>query len=59
MSAAFSSARLVGRSVWNSGRKIVIPANTLLNTEAEGLNRFVASVKDLEIFLRTYSQPGN
>jgi hypothetical protein len=57
--AEFTSSRLVGRSVWNSGWKIVIPANTLLNTEAEGLNRFVASVKDLEIFLRTYSHSGN
>ena len=57
--AEFTSSRLVGRSVWNSGWKIVIPANTLLNTEAEGLNLFVASVKDIELFLRTYSHSGN
>ena len=57
--AEFTSSRLVGRSVWNSGWKIVIPANTLLNTEAEGLNLFVASVKDIELFLRTYSHAGN
>ena len=55
----FTSSRLVGRSVWNSGWKIVIPANTLLSTETEGLNRFVASVKDIELFLRTYSHSGN
>ncbi len=57
--AEFTSARLVGRSVWNSGWKLVIPANTLHSNEQEGLNRFVASVKDLELFLRTYSHAGN
>jgi hypothetical protein len=57
--AEFTSSRLVGRSVWNSSWKIVIPANTLLNNETDGLNRFVASVKDIEIFLRTYSHSGN
>jgi hypothetical protein len=57
--AEFTSSRLVGRSVWNSSWKIVIPANTLLNNETDALNRFVASVKDIEIFLRTYSHSGN
>ncbi len=57
--AEFTSSRLVGRSVWNSGWKIVIPANTLLNNEQDALNRFVASVKDIELFLRTYSHAGN
>ena len=57
--AEFTSSRLVGRSVWNSSWKIVIPAYTLLNNETDGLNRFVASVKDIEIFLRTYSHSGN
>jgi hypothetical protein len=56
---AFSNARLIGRSVWNSKWKIVIPANTLLANEQEGLNRFVASVKDVQLFLRTYSHSGN
>jgi len=55
----FTSSRLVGRSVWNSGWKIVIPAYTLLNNEEEGLNRFVRSVKDIQLFLRTYSHSGN
>ena len=55
----FTNTRLVGRSVWNSGWKIVIPANTLHAGEQEGLNRFVASVKDIELFLRTYSHSGN
>ena len=59
MPAEFTNARLVGRSVWNSGWKIVIPAFSLLNNEQEGLNRFAASVKDIELFLRTYSHSGN
>jgi hypothetical protein len=57
--AEFSSSRLVGRSVWNGGWKIVIPANTLHSSEQEGLSRFVRSVKDIELFLRTYSHAGN
>ncbi len=57
--AEFTNTRLVGRSVWNSGWKLVIPAKTLLANEQEGLNRFVASVKDIELFLRTYSHSGN
>jgi hypothetical protein len=57
--AEFTSSRLVGRSVWNSGWKLVIPAYALLNNETEALNRFVASVKDIELFLRTYSHSGN
>jgi hypothetical protein len=57
--AEFTSSRLIGRSVWNTRWKIVIPAYTLLNNEQEGLNRFVRSVKDIQIFLRTYSHSGN
>ncbi len=55
----FTCRRLVGRSVWNTQWKIVIPAYTLLANEQEGLNRFVASVKDIQLFLRTYSHAGN
>lgn len=55
----FTCRRLVGRSAWNSQWKIVIPAYTLLNNEQEGLSRFVASVKDIQLFLRTYSHSGN
>ena len=58
-SAEFTNTRLIGRSVWNSQWKIVIPAYTLLSDEQEGLNRFVASVKDIKLFLRTYSHSGN
>ena len=59
MPAEFTNSRLVGRSVWNGGWKIVIPATTLHSNEQEGMNRFVASVKDIELFLRTYSHSGN
>lgn len=55
----FTNSRLIGRSVWNGGWKIVIPAYTLLNNEQDGLNRFTASVSDIELFLRTYSHSGN
>ena len=55
----FTNQRLVGRSVWNSQWKIVIPAYTLLSDEQSGLSRFCASVKDIQLFLRTYSYSGN
>ena len=55
----FTSHRLVGRSVWNSGWKIVIPAYSLLNNEQEGLNRFARTVRDIRIFIRSYSYSGN
>jgi len=55
----YSNARLIGRSVWNSQWKIVIPANTLLDDEQKGLTNFVKSVKDIHLFLRTYSNSGN
>jgi hypothetical protein len=45
--------------VWNSRWKIVIPAYTLLKDEQTGLNRFAASVKDIQLFIRTYSHSGN
>jgi len=55
----FTNTRLIGRSVWNSRWKIVIPAYTLLKDEQTGLNRFAASVKDIQLFFRTYSNSGN
>jgi hypothetical protein len=55
----FSSNRLIGRSAWNTRWKIVIPAYTLLKNEQDGLNRFAASVKDIQLYLRTYSHSGN
>ena len=55
----FTNRRLIGRSVWNTQWKLVIPANTLLNDEQDGLDRFVRSVSDIQLFLRTYSHSGN
>jgi len=57
--AEFTNTRLIGRSVWNSQWKIVIPAYTLLSNEQTALDRFAASVKDVQLFLRTYSHSGN
>ena len=59
MPEEFTCRRLVGRSAWNTQWKLVIPAYTLLANEQDGLNRFAASVKDIQIFLRTYSHAGN
>ena len=57
--AEFGSSRLVGRSVWNTRWKLVIPAYGLLNDEQVGLTRFAATVDDIKLFLRTYSNAGN
>ena len=57
--AEFTNTRLIGRSVWNGQWKLVIPAYTLLSTEQTALDRFTASVKDIQLFLRTYSHSGN
>lgn len=59
MPEEFTNTRLVGRSVWNSQWKIVIPAYTLLNDEQDGLDRFARTVKDIQVFFRTYSNSGN
>lgn len=59
MPLIFTNARLIARSAWNSRWKIVIPAHGLLSNEQAALNRFAASVKDVHLFLRTYSHSGN
>jgi hypothetical protein len=55
----FTNTRLIGRSVWNSRWKIVIPAINLLTDEKAALDRFVSSVTDVQLYLRTYSHSGN
>lgn len=57
--AEFTNSRLIGRSVWNTRWKIVIPANTMLADEKVGLDRFAQSVTDIQLFFRTYSNSGN
>jgi hypothetical protein len=55
----FTNERLIGRSVWNSKWKLVIPGKTLLNDPNEGLNRFIRSIKDIKLYFVTYSYAGN
>jgi len=55
----YTSNRLIGRSVWNSRWKLVIPGRTLLNDPEEGLDRFIRTVKDIKLHFVTYSYSGN
>ncbi len=55
----FTSNRLIGRSVWNSKWKLVIPGTTLLNDPNEGLERFIRTVRDVKLHFVTYSYSGN
>ncbi|MDX1951027.1 MAG: hypothetical protein SFY81_02520 [Verrucomicrobiota bacterium] len=55
----FTNTRLIGRSVWNSKWKLVIPGTKLLSDPDEGLRRFVNSVSDIKLHLVTYSYSGN
>jgi hypothetical protein len=59
MPSEFTNSRLISRSAWNTRWKIVIPAYSLLSNEQVGLDRFVQSVSDIKLFLRTYSNSGN
>jgi subtilisin-like proprotein convertase family protein len=55
----YTNNRLVGRSVWNSQWKLVIPGRTLLNNPNEGLDRFIQTVTDVKLHFVTYSYSGN
>ena len=55
----FMNARLIGRSVWNSKWKIVIPGSTLLSDPNDGLDRFIRTVNDIKLYFETYSYSGN
>jgi len=55
----YTNKRLIGRSVWNSKWKLVIPGQALLNDPNDGLNRFINSVKDVKLYFITYSYSGN
>ncbi len=55
----YTNNRLVGRSVWNSQWKLVIPGRTLLNDPNEGLDRFLQTVTDIKLHFVTYSYSGN
>ena len=55
----YTNRRLIGRSIWNSKWKLVIPGYTLLNDPNQGLQRFINSVKDIHLYFVTYSYAGN
>ena len=55
----YTNRRLIGRSVWNTQWKVVIPGYTLLNDPNEGLDRFIRTVKDVKLHFVTYSFSGN
>ena len=55
----FTNNRLIGRSVWNSQWKLVIPGNRLLADPKEGISRFIQTVKDVKLHFVTYSYSGN
>ena len=57
--AEFTNRRLIGRSVWNMNWELVIPAQTLLANPGDRIERFIRSVKDIKLFMRTYSHAGN
>lgn len=55
----YTNKRLIGRSIWNSKWKLVIPGYNLLNNPNQGLDRFINSVKDVKLYFITYSYAGN
>jgi hypothetical protein len=55
----YTNQRLIGRSVWNSKWKLVIPGGTLLADPNQGLKRFINSVNDIHLYFVTYSYAGN
>jgi len=55
----FNNNRLIGRSIWNSQWKLVIPGRTLLNDPNEGLDRLLRTLSDIKLNLVTYSYSGN
>lgn len=55
----YTNTRLLGRSVWNSRWKLVIPGHTLLSDPNEGLDRLISTVRDVKIYFQSYSYSGN
>jgi hypothetical protein len=55
----YTNKRLIGRSIWNSKWKLVIPGRTLLADPNQGIDRFIQSVKDVHLYFITYSYAGN
>ncbi len=55
----WTNNRLVGRSVWNSQWKLIIPGDTLLNNPDDGLERRLRTLQDIKLHFVTYSYSGN
>ncbi len=55
----FTNSRLIGRSVWNTRWKLVIPGNTLRSDPNAGLNTFIETVSDIKFHIESYSYSGN
>lgn len=55
----YTNQRLIGRSVWNSKWKLIIPGKNLLADPNQGLQRFINSVNDIHLYFVTYSYSGN
>ena len=55
----FTNSRLIGRSVWNTRWKLIIPGNTLLADPNQGLQTFIDTVTDIKLHLESYSYSGN
>ena len=53
------NARLIGRSVWNDQWYVIIPAASLNANGAAAKDAFLDSVKDIHLYLKTYSFSGN
>jgi ELWxxDGT repeat protein len=65
-----SSSRLIGRSVWNTGWLLIIPAGTLLSDRNEAIQRFINGsllpngqrdgngISDIKIYFQSSSYPG-
>ncbi len=58
-SPGFTNGRLIGRSVWNSRWKIIIPGETLLADPKRGMQIFIDTVKDIKLHFESYSTAGN
>ncbi|MEI6341900.1 MAG: hypothetical protein WCR07_08075 [Verrucomicrobiota bacterium] len=55
----YTNNRLVGRSIWNTQWKLIIPAHALLANTDEGVDRFLQTIKDIKLHFVTYSYSGN
>ena len=53
-----SSSRLYGRSVWNTQWLLIVPGSTLSADKDGGLDRFIETVRDIQLYLETYSNQG-